>query len=283
MKLLSFTFQGRQTYGVLKDPQFVAELGNGQVRDAPDLKSFLALSVAERDSAVAIAPSLIPLASIAFLPVIPNPEKIFCVGSNYDGHRLEVGRSRPSHPAIFLRLASSQTGHDTTIHLSALSADLDYEAELAVVIGKAGRYIKEAVALDHVAGYSCFNDSSFRDWQQHTHQISPGKNFPGTGALGPYLVTSDEIHDLGALRLQARLNGIVMQSATIAEMIFTVPQIIAYVSGFTALAVGDIIATGTPGGVGFTRKPPVFMQEGDTVEVEIDSVGLLRNRIGPPI
>ncbi len=283
MKLLSFTCKGRQTYGVLNERLLVAELGNGQVRDAPDLRSFLALSGAERASAVAAAQFLIPLASIAFLPVIPNPEKIFCVGSNYDGHRLEAGRSLSSHPAIFIRLASSQTGHDTAIHLSLVSTDLDYEGELAVIIGKAGRYIKEEDALHHVAGYACYNDGSFRDWQLHTHQITPGKNFPGSGALGPYLVTPDEIQDLSALRLQTRLNGTVMQSATIAEMIFPVQRIIAYVSGFTALAAGDVIATGTPGGVGFTRNPQLFMKEGDLVEVEIDSVGLLRNRIGGSI
>jgi 2-keto-4-pentenoate hydratase/2-oxohepta-3-ene-1,7-dioic acid hydratase in catechol pathway len=283
VKLLSFNYQGRQTYGVLNERHLVGELGNGQVRVAPDLKSFLALSGAERASAVSAAQFMIPLASIAFLPVIPNPEKIFCVGSNYDGHRVEVGRSRSSHPAIFLRLASSQTGHDTPIHLSLVSTDLDYEGELAVIIGKVGRYIREEDALRHVAGYCCYNDGSFRDWQRHTHQISPGKNFPGTGALGPWLVTSDEIQDLSALRLQTRLNGTVMQSATIGEMIFPVQRIIAYVSGFTALAVGDVIATGTPGGVGFTRNPPLFMREGDVVEIEIDSVGLLRNRVGGSI
>jgi 2-keto-4-pentenoate hydratase/2-oxohepta-3-ene-1,7-dioic acid hydratase in catechol pathway len=283
MKLLSFAYQGRQTYGVLNERQLVAELGNGQVRDAPDLKCFLALSDAQRANAVAAAQFFIPLASVNFLPVIPNPEKIFCVGSNYDGHRLEAGRALSSHPAIFMRLASSQTGHDTPIHLSLVSTQLDYEGELAVIIGKPGRYIREGDALQHVAGYSCYNDGSFRDWQLHTHQITPGKNFPGSGALGPYLVTPDEIHDLNALRLQTRLNGAVMQSATVAEMIFPVQRIIAYVSGFTALAVGDVIAAGTPGGVGFTRNPQLFMKEGDLIEVEIDSVGLLRNHIGGSI
>ena len=160
--------------------------------------------------------------------------------------------------------------------------DLDYEGELALIVGKAGRYIREQDALDHVAGYACFNDASFRDWQRHTHQISPGKNFPGTGALGPFLVTRDEIRDPSTLRLQTRLNGKVMQSATISEMIFSIPEIIAYVSGFTGLAVGDVIATGTPGGVGFTRDPPLYMVPDDVVEVEIDSIGVLRNRIGPP-
>ena len=278
MKLLSFIYQERQTYGVLND-QLVAELGNGEVPNAPDLKTFISLSDAERAIAAAAAQFSIPLTSIAFLPVIPNPEKILCVGSNYDEHRLEAGRLRSSHPGIFVRLASSITGHNTPIHLSLVSTDLDYEGELAVIIGKAGRYIKEEAALDYVAGYSCCNEGSFRDWQRHTHQISPGKNFPGSGSLGPYLVTCDEIQELNALRLQTRLNGTVMQSAKISEMIFSLQQIIAYISGFTTLAVGDVIATGTPGGVGFLRNPPMFMKEGDVVEVEIDSIGILRNHI----
>ena len=148
-----------------------------------------------------------------------------------------------------------------------------------MIIGKAGRYISEAEALDHVAGYACYNDVSFRDWQRHTHQITPGKNFPGTGALGPFLVTPDEIPDLRPLWIQTRLNGQVMQSATLGEMLFSVPQIIAYISGFTELSVGDVIATGTPGGVGFLRDPPLFMREGDVTEVEIDGLGVLRNRV----
>jgi 2-keto-4-pentenoate hydratase/2-oxohepta-3-ene-1,7-dioic acid hydratase in catechol pathway len=283
MKLLSFVYQGRQTYGISNDAHLVAELGNGRVRAASDLKTFLSLSHAERAIAVSGAQFLIPLTSITFLPVIPNPDKILCAGSNYDEHRLEAGRLRSSHPGIFLRLASSVTGHDTPIHLSRVSNDLDYEGELAVIIGKPGRYIKEEAALDHVAGYSCYNDGSFRDWQRHTHQITPGKNFPASGALGPFLVTADEIQDLSALRLQTRLNGTVMQSATIGAMIFSIRQLIAYSSGFTTLAVGDVIATGTPGGVGFTRNPPVFMKEGDVIEVEIDSIGILRNHIAAAV
>lgn len=279
MKLLSFVYQGRETYGICNEHNRITELGHGNVPNAPDLKAFLLLNGTERAAAAAAVQFNISLSSIAFLPVIPNPEKILCVGSNYDGHRLEVGRVRSNYPGIFIRLASSLTGHDTSIHLSRSSTDLDYEGELAVIIGKAGRYITEEAALDHVAGYSCCNEGSFRDWQRHTHQITPGKNFPCSGSLGPYLVTPDEIQELGSLRLQTRLNGALMQSDTISEMIFSVQQIIAYISGFTTLAVGDVIATGTPGGVGFLRNPPVFMKSGDVVEIEIDSVGILRNQI----
>ena len=276
MRLLSFIHQDRPTYGVSNGADLVAELADGR---APDLKSFLSLDAATRTAAVAAARFEIPLSSIAFLPVIPDPAAVFCVGSNYDAHRTEASRPKATYPGIFLRLASSLTGHEVPMRLSRASADLDYEAELAVIIGKAGRHIAEADGLDHVAGYACFNDASFRDWQRHTHQITPGKNFPGTGALGPFLVTPDEIADLGALRLQARLNGVVMQAATIGEMLFSVAQIIAYVSGFTDLSVGDVIATGTPGGVGFLRDPPVFMKAGDVTEVEIDGLGVLRNEV----
>jgi 2-keto-4-pentenoate hydratase/2-oxohepta-3-ene-1,7-dioic acid hydratase in catechol pathway len=281
MKLLSFVHQGRRAWGAIDDRGLIAELGDGRA-PAPDLKRFLMLDQAERAAAVAAARFDIPAASVAFLPVIPDPDQVFCVGSNYENHRVEAARPRSRHPGVFIRLASSLTGHETPIPLSRVSSALDYEAELAVVIGRPGRYIREADAFDHVAGYCCFNDASFRDWQQHTHQISPGKNFPGTGALGPVMVTPDEVPDLGALRLQARLNGEVMQSATIAQMIFSIPQIIAYVSGFAHLAVGDVIATGTPGGVGFLRDPPVFMKPGDLVEIEIDRLGVLRNPIVRP-
>jgi 2-keto-4-pentenoate hydratase/2-oxohepta-3-ene-1,7-dioic acid hydratase in catechol pathway len=283
MKLLSFIHEGRRTYGVLNDRGMIGELGGGRVPGAADLKGFLALDRAEQSRAAAAAEFRIAQSSIAYLPVIPNPDKIFCAGSNYHDHRLEAGRKTVAYPGIFLRLADSLAAHDQPMHLSQVSSDLDYEAELAVVIGKPGRYIKEEDALDHVAGYACFNDASFRDWQRHTHQITPGKNFPGTGALGPYLVTRDEVGDVSALHLQARLNGQVMQSAPVADMIFGVAQLIAYCSGFTPLAVGDVIATGTPGGVGFLRDPPLYVKEGDVVEIEIDGLGVLRNRIAGPV
>jgi 2-keto-4-pentenoate hydratase/2-oxohepta-3-ene-1,7-dioic acid hydratase in catechol pathway len=283
MKLSSFVHQGRRTWGALDGQGLIAELGGGRAPGAPDLKAFLALADAERAAALAVALAAarfdIPAASVAFLPVIPDPGQVFCVGSNYEAHRTEAARPRSPHPGVFIRLPSSLTGHEVPIPLSRVSSALDYEAELAVIVGKPGRYIREEEAFGHVAGYCCFNDVSFRDWQQHTHQISPGKNFPGTGALGPFMVTPDEIPDLGALRLQARLNGQVMQSATISQMIFSVPQIIAYVSGFARLSAGDVIATGTPGGVGFLRDPPIFMKTGDVVEIEIDRLGVLRNPV----
>jgi 2-keto-4-pentenoate hydratase/2-oxohepta-3-ene-1,7-dioic acid hydratase in catechol pathway len=217
---------------------------------------------------------------VRWLPVIPEPTKIICVGLNYEKHRRETGRGVVSNPTLFTRFADSQTGHLREIVLPPESDQLDFEGELAVVIGTGGRRIPEERALDHVAGYACYNDGSIRDWQAHTIQFTPGKNWPETGSFGPWLVTPDEIGPLGPQRIQTRLNGTVMQDATLSEMIFSVPRLIAYISTFTVLSPGDVIVSGTPGGVGAKRDPQVFMKEGDRVEVEIDGVGLLVNNIG---
>ncbi len=221
----------------------------------------------------------IPISAANWLPVIPNPGKILCVGLNYEKHRQETGRAVVANPTIFTRFADSQTGHGKAIVLPPESDNLDYEGELAVIIGKAGRRIPAADALAHVAGYSCYNDGSIRDWQAHSIQFVPGKTWPETGAFGPWMVTPDEFGPLGPQRLQTRLNGQVMQEATLAEMIFPVARIIEYVSTFTPLAPGDVIVSGTPGGVGVKRDPQVFMKPGDIVEVEIDGIGLLSNTI----
>jgi 2-keto-4-pentenoate hydratase/2-oxohepta-3-ene-1,7-dioic acid hydratase in catechol pathway len=188
-----------------------------------------------------------------------------------------MGRSKLEHPTIFLRFTDTLIGHGQAAWIPRISPAVDYECELAVIIGKGGRYIEAAHALDHVAGYTCFNDISIRDWQRHTTQFTAGKNFPGTGALGPWMVTADEIPDPHALSIKTRLNGKVMQDSNTRELIFKIPELIAYISSFTPLSPGDIIATGTPSGVGFARNPPVFMKAGDTVEVEIASIGVLKN------
>lgn len=217
--------------------------------------------------------------SAEWLPVITQPGKILCVGLNYENHRKETGRAVVENPTIFTRFADSQAGHRSAIVLPPESDKLDYEGELAVVIGRGGRRIAAADALDHVAGYSCYNDGSIRDWQAHSIQFIPGKNWPETGAFGPWLVTPDEFGPLGPQRLQTRLNGEVMQDATLADMIFPVTRLIEYVSTFTPLSPGDVIVSGTPGGVGAKRDPQVFMKEGDSVEVEIDGIGTLVNSI----
>ena len=219
------------------------------------------------------------LADIEFLPVISNPGKIFCVGHNYEEYRIETERDPTKHPLIFLRLAESQIGHLQPMLLPAESTQLDYEGEIAVVIGNAGRRIAAADAWDHIAGYSAYNEGSVRDWQKHTIQFTAGKNFTGTGSFGPWLVTRNEIADGEELTLQTRLNGEIMQNTTTASMIFSIPVLIAYISTFTSLQPGDVIVTGTPGGVGARRVPPVWMKPGDTVEIEVGKVGVLVNSI----
>jgi 2-keto-4-pentenoate hydratase/2-oxohepta-3-ene-1,7-dioic acid hydratase in catechol pathway len=213
------------------------------------------------------------------LPPIVDPQKVICIGINYDTHRNELGRSASAYPAVFLRFPDTHIGHRTPIVRPLVSTALDYEGELAVIIGRPGRAISQADALDHVAGYACYNDATIRDWQRHTHQFTPGKNFPQTGAFGPWLVTADEIGDPMNLQLVTRLNGTVVQAASTGDMIFSIAEIIAYVSTFTSLSAGDVIATGTPGGVGFKREPPLWMRPNDVVEVEIEGVGTLRNVI----
>jgi 2-keto-4-pentenoate hydratase/2-oxohepta-3-ene-1,7-dioic acid hydratase in catechol pathway len=220
-----------------------------------------------------------PLKNISWLPVIPNPDKILCIGLNYETHRKETGRSEVENPTVFGRFANSQTGHLANIIRPLVSKDLDFEGELALIIGRPGRYISRAAAWDHIAGYACYNEGSVRDYQRHTHQFTPGKNFPETGAFGPWMVTPDEAGDLAPLRLQTRLNGQVVQDATISQMIFGIPQQIEYCSSFTRLEPGDVIVTGTPGGVGSRRTPPLWMKPGDIIEVEIDRIGLLRNGV----
>ena len=221
----------------------------------------------------------IPLAGATFLPVVPDAGKVFCVGLNYENHRAETGRPEVGNPTIFTRFARTHIGHGAPIIRPRVSTDLDFEGELAVIIGVPGRYIARADAMAHVAGYACYNDGSVRDWQRHTSQFIPGKNFDGTGPFGPYMVTPDEMGPLGPQRLQTRVNGQVVQDTTLADMIFDVPRVIEYCSTFTALEPGDVIATGTPGGVGARRTPPLWLKPGDTVEVEIDGVGLLRNGV----
>ena len=219
------------------------------------------------------------LADVTLLPPIPRPGKILCVGMNYASHRDEMGRAQMAHPAIFTRWADTLVAHGAPLVRPRESECLDYEGELAVIIGKPARRVSEAAAMDYVAGFSVFHDASVRDWQRHNIQFTPGKNFPGTGGFGPALVTPDEVPDLSAQRVQTRLNGELVQDQPIADLIFPIPALIAYLSTFTQLLPGDVIATGTPGGVGEKRQPPLWMQPGDTVEVSIGDVGTLVNPV----
>ncbi len=278
MKFASFKINGTTSWGLI-DGSEVVDLGASLRDRLPDLKSAIAgNALSEAVKAGTRAPRH-PLAAITWLPVIPNPDKILCIGLNYETHRKETGRDEVANPTVFGRFANSQTGHLANIIRPRVSTDLDYEGELALIIGKGGRYIQRKDAFSHLAGYACYNEGSVRDYQRHTHQFTPGKNFPNTGAFGPWMVTPDEAGDLGPLRLQTRLNGQVVQDALISQMIFDIPRQIEYCSSFTRLEPGDVIVTGTPGGVGSRRNPPLWMKPGDVVEVEIDRIGLLRNTI----
>ena len=278
MKFASFKINGAASWGLIDGAEAV-DLGAALRDRFPDLKSAIAAGALMEAAAASAKAARHPLKNITWLPVIPNPDKILCIGLNYETHRKETGRSEVENPTVFGRFANSQTGHLANIIRPRVSKDLDFEGELALIIGKPGRYISRASAWDHIAGYACYNEGSVRDFQRHTHQFTPGKNFPDTGAFGPWMVTPDEAGDLAPLRLQTRLNGQVVQDATISQMIFGIPQQIEYCSSFTRLEPGDVIVTGTPGGVGSRRTPPLWMKPGDIVEVEIDRIGLLRNGI----
>lgn len=280
MRLMSFTTAQGPSYGVVRGEQII-DMGKRLGPSCPDLKSALVQDLLPRmaDLAQTSLPDY-PLGSVTALPVISNPGKIFCVGLNYLAHRLEGQHTAVAKaPTIFLRLPESQVGHDAPMVCPRESDQFDFEAEVAVVIGRTGRRILEGDALNYVAGVSAYNDGSVRDWQAVSGQWAPGKNFPATGAFGPWLVTSDELSLNRPLSLVCRLNGQEMQRTTTDLMIFSVSQLIAYISTFATLEPGDIIVTGTPGGVGMRREPPVWMRHGDVVEVELEGVGVLRNSI----
>jgi acylpyruvate hydrolase len=233
-----------------------------------------------RTSAALLPMHPIDLNAVRILPPVPKPPKIICVGLNYDDHLEESGLKKPVYPEIFARFATSLIAHREPIRRPPESSTLDYEAELAVVIGRGGRRIQRDRALDHVAGYSLFNDATIRDFQLRTPQWTMGKNFDATGSFGPWLVTPEAVPPgAGRLRVQGRLNGRVMQDARTDQLIFSVPELIALISVAMSLEPGDVIITGTPGGVGAARKPPVFMQPGDVFEVEIEGMGVLSNPV----
>ena len=279
MKLASYLSGGMAGYGVVTK-QGVVDLTRRIGSKYPDLRALLAGDgLAEARQAVAGAAADYQIANLQLLPVIPNPDKIVCVGLNYEDHLIETGRDKTEKPVLFLRLSNSQVGANQPMLRPRESTHFDYEAEIAVIIGKAGRRISEQDSWNHVAGYSCYNDGSIRDWQRHTSQFTPGKNFKGTGAFGPWMVTADEIPPNSVMTLTGRLNGKEVQRATSDQMIFKVPALIRYISAFTDLLPGDVIVSGTPGGVGAKRTPPLWMKPGDTVEIEIDKVGVLTNSI----
>jgi 2-keto-4-pentenoate hydratase/2-oxohepta-3-ene-1,7-dioic acid hydratase in catechol pathway len=279
MRLMSFERNGRAGFGVVVGDG-VVDAGARLPGSPPGLRAALAAGALPDLARLTNGKPDFALAEVTFAPPIADAAgKILCVGVNYLPHIREMGRERPDKPVLFTRFRDSIVGHDQPLLKPLASEQLDFEGELAVVIGKRARRVSRAHALDYVAGYTCFNDGSVRDFQRHSAQFTPGKNFHASGACGPWLVTTDEIPDPRKLHLKTRLNGEVVQSESVGELCFDVPQLIEYCSIWTQLEPGDLIVTGTPGGVGAGRKPPLWMKHGDTVEVEIAGLGVLRNPV----
>lgn len=276
MKLCSFTKNGTASYGLVTEAGIV-DLGARFA--APTLRDFLASGDLAAAAALSGEAADFAFDDVTHDPVIPNPDKIICVGLNYHAHIEETGREETPNPVLFARYAGSQIGHNQPLIKPLESDKFDYEGEVAVIIGKEGRRISEADALDYVAGYAPYNDGSVRDWQKHTHQFMPGKTFAGTGGFGPWMVTADEIEDHTKMRLQTRLNGETVQDTTLDMLVCSIPRLISYCSTILPLLPGDVIVSGTPGGVGARRNPPLFMKDGDVCEVEVSGVGILRNPV----
>lgn len=285
MKLVCFRRYGKIRYGAVKDDRVIdltARLGVS----FPDIIAFIAqdgLRVAR--NVLAQEQGDYRYEELELAPVVPNPGKIMCVGLNYHDHIEEADRSiadlkKPTLPMMFARWPESLTAHRQPIIRPKVSLTLDFEAELLVVMGRdTGRHLPAGKALEHVFGYACMNEACVREYQRHSSQITPGKNFESTGATGPWLVTADEIPDPMNLEVEMRLNGEVMQHANTHQMIHSIPAVIEYITRWTPLKPGDLIATGTMGGVGFARTPPIFMKPGDIAEVSISGIGTLRNTI----
>lgn len=272
MKLVSYRFQGRESFGAVTVggvSDLASRTGESSLRSAI-VRELI-------DPSFVDLPADLALEDVSLLPPIPQPGKIICFGLNYRDHAKEAGVPIPTDPQVFTRFADTLVAHGQPMIRPRNSTSFDFEGELAIVIGKTARRVAPDNALSHVFGYTCFNDGSLRDFQKHS--VTAGKNFPATGALGPWIVTADEVGDASALMLSTTVNGERVQHKSTEDMIFTIPQMIAYVSSWTTLAPGDVICTGTPEGVGFARKPPLWLKQGDKVEVTISKIGTLSNTI----
>ena len=279
MKIASYSHDGTPTYGVVEGAGLI-DMASRLGARYPTLKAVLeAGAQLEVEDAARGQSADHALDAVTLLPTIPDAGKILCIGLNYRSHVEEGGRDIPKQPMVFVRFPDSQVGSGEPLVRPKASEMFDFEGEMAVVIGTRARHVREVDSLTYIAGYACFNDGSVRDWQRHTSQFTPGKNFHRSGSFGPWMVTADEAGDPAAHTLTTRLNGVEMQRATTDDLLFDVPRLIAYCSTFTELAPGDVIATGTTGGVGFWRDPQVFMRPGDVVEVEISGLGTLTNGI----
>jgi 2-keto-4-pentenoate hydratase/2-oxohepta-3-ene-1,7-dioic acid hydratase in catechol pathway len=275
MKFASINTIAGPSYGVVT-PVGVAPVSEAWRQRFPTLRDAIAANAL--DGVAAAGQEIVAFDEADFLPLIPNPGKVICVGKNYAAHAAESGHKPAAVPSLFARFTDTLVGHGHSLVKPVLSSSFDFEGELAVIIGRGGRHIPEAEALDHIIGYTCFQDGSLRDFQ-FDHSLLAGKNFASTGGLGPVLTTADEVGDPQKLEVVTRLNGETVQHGYTRDMIFSCAWLIAYISGFIDLVPGDVIATGTPEGVGFARQPPLWLNEGDTVEVEVPGVGLLRNSV----
>ena len=276
MKLLSFETDAGTSYGRLEG-HGVIDLGQRLGNKYPDLRTLLEESGQAEAEAIAATDVDYRLDEISYQQVIPNARRIICIGLNYREHAAEMGQKFPEHPSLFSKWPDALVGHENDIICPKASKNFDFEGELAFIIGKPGRHISVADGMSHVAGYTPFLDGSVRDFQGHS--VIAGKNFQHSGACGPWLTSADEITNPMDLRLTTCLNGEVVQDESTAQLYYTVPDIIAYVSQFTPLHPGDVIATGTPSGVGAGRKPPLWMQPGDRITVEISGLGKLANNV----
>ncbi|MCM0036500.1 MAG: fumarylacetoacetate hydrolase family protein [Burkholderiaceae bacterium] len=286
MRLFSYVDKNNQKrVGVLKAAG-AQEFVDLAATDATLPKSLLEIiatpgAMARAEQATKSASAVVQsLKGVRFIPLIDRPSKIVCLGLNYADHAAEGGHARPEYPSFFMRGPSSMVGHLEPMIRPKASDKFDFEAELAFVVGKTGRNLTAANALEHVAGYSVFNDGSLRDYQRKSTQWTIGKNFDATGGFGPWLVTPDELPPAAdGLRIQSRLNGQIMQDANTKSFLWGVVETLVLITECMTLEPGDVVITGTPAGVGYARKPPVFMKQGDTIEVEIEGVGLLSNPI----
>ena len=278
MRWLSFYHNQELTFGyVTSDGEGVVDVGSGSdfasLRDVLEAGALSSLPRECGDSAD------IALQDLDYAPTITNPKKILCVGLNYKAHQEETGRGGEGFPTIFVRFAAAQVAHQKPMIRPKESQSLDFEGEIAMIIGRPGRRIDRESALSHVAGFGIYNDGSVRDYQRHTSQFTPGKNFACTGGFGPWMMTSDEIGDLSEMEITTRLNGEVMQNAKADLLVHGFEELIEYCSTFVELEPGDVIVTGTPGGVGAARNPPMFMDEGDLIEIEVAPIGTLSNKV----
>jgi len=284
MKLASYHVNDQESYGIITD-QGIIDLPSKKGVDAPDLRALLDQGMESLSHVDIGATPDHKVEDVIFLPVIPNPGMIFCLGLNTYSHLAEVNaitgkNDEPSkRPWVFLRTARAQVGHNQPLEKPNISPLFDFEGEIALVIGKYGRHISEENAMSHVAGYSCYNEGSIRDYQMHSPMYAAGKNFPRSGGFGPWLVTADEIDSLDSLKVTTRLNGNVVQEMPYSDLIYPFEKIISYISEFSELHPGDVIVTGSGAGVGICRQPQLWMQDGDVCEVEVTGVGTLSNSI----